>query len=423
MKSIGQRISRAMLAISLAGMTAMLLIVLLVNEDLENTMLQAELQEQREVFLALKPGAMPLVWESSSLSVAHLPKSAPLPANMPAIFAKLPINYSGELKLDGKTFLVRVDASASSVFYIAKDITHFEERETLFQIALGAVIIILTGLSLLLAALSSRRIVIPLRHLSNQISHIPIGTHMPRIPLDYQDSELHAIAQTFNRFLDELESFVKREQSLLNLASHELRTPIAVISGALDVLEQRQQLTAQDLATVTRIRSACTEMDANVGMLLTLARRDPGQDKQQPVALLSAVELVLENLEASHQANARITVNAHQPATVMADPNLVSMLLRNLIQNALLHTPHAIRIGLHDDIIEIADQGAGLNNNQLAILTGQQRIAQSGSPLTGLGLYIVTLMCERLHWRLHVMQSSDLGTVIQLHTQPSSLRS
>ncbi len=421
MKSIGRRISRAMLAISLASMAVMLIVVLMVNEDLENTMLQAELQEQRDIFLALKPDAAPLVWETTNLSVAHLPKNAPLPANMPAIFANLPINYSGELKHDGRTFLVRIDPGVSGVFYVAKDITHFEERETLFQMTLGVVIIVLTGLALLLAALSSRRIVIPLRRLSYQISDTPVGAHMPRIPLDYQDSELHAIAHTFNRFLDELESFVKREQSLLNLASHELRTPIAVISGALDVLEQRRQLAANDQATVARIRSACTEMEANVAMLLTLARRDPKQDKQQPVALLAAVHLALDNLDISHQAASRVTVSAHHPATVMADSVIVGMLLRNLIQNALLHTPHAIQVRLTGDVIEIADQGAGLNEDQLAILAGQQRLAQSGSPLTGLGLYIVTLMCERLRWRLDVVQSTNSGTIIQLHTQPLSV--
>lgn len=408
-----------MLIISLISMAAMLLVVLMVNEDLENTMLQAELQEQRDIFLALKPDTAPLVWETTNLSVAHLPKNTPLPANMPAIFANLPVNYSGELKHNGRTFLVRIDSGVSGVFYVAKDITHFEERETLFQMTLGVVIVILTGLSLLLAALSSRRIVIPLRRLSYQISDIPVGAHMPRIPLNYQDSELHAIAHTFNRFLDELESFVKREQSLLNLASHELRTPIAVISGALDVLEQRQQLTANDRATVARIRNACTEMDTNVGMLLTLARRDPGQDQQQPVALLLAVQLALDSLEVSHQASSRVTVSANRPATVTADPTIVGMLLRNLIQNALLHTPHAIQIRLAGDTIEIADQGTGLNDNQLAVLAGQQRIDQSGSTLTGLGLYIVTLMCERLRWRLDVVQSTNKGTTIQLHTQPT----
>src|SRR3546814_12735577 len=86
--------------------------------------------------------------------------------------------------------------------------------------------VVIIAFSLLLAVLSSRRIVIPLKLLSDRISRTPVGSSMPRMETDYMDAELHTIAMTFNRFLEELESYVRREQSLLNLASHELRTQI-----------------------------------------------------------------------------------------------------------------------------------------------------------------------------------------------------
>src|SRR5690606_1882219 len=119
--------------------------------------------------------------------------------------------------------------------------------------------LVIIAFSLLLAVLSSRRIVKPLRLLSDRISRTPVGTSMPRMETDYADAELHSIAMTFNRFLDELESHVRREQSLLSLASHELRTPIAVMSGALDILESRNQLSSNDQATLARVRRACDE--------------------------------------------------------------------------------------------------------------------------------------------------------------------
>ncbi|SHH84644.1 HAMP domain-containing sensor histidine kinase [Pollutimonas bauzanensis] len=418
MKSIGRRIYRAILAISLSSMAVMVATVLIVNEDLEDTMLQVEFTEERDVFLQHRPGPDLLVWETANLAVAHIPQGAAMPSNMPAIFSNLPANFSGELERDGKTFLVRVEPSPTGVFYIAKNITHFEDRESLFQIALAVVVLLILGLSLVLAALSSRRIVNPLRRLSDQISDIPVGASMPRIPLDYQDSELHTIALTFNRFLDELESFVKREQSLLNLASHELRTPIAVVSGALDVLEQRRQLNENDQATLARIRRACSEMGANVDMLLKLARREPGEEKQ-PLALAQLVEQALEDLEASQDMHARVTVSSRQSATVLAEPTIVRMLLRNLIQNALQHTTRGIQIRLRPGSIEIADEGPGMSAGQQAILAGQKRMNQDGAPLSGLGLYIVTLMCERLKWRLEVVRSGSRGTVIRLHTAPA----
>lgn len=416
MKSIGRRIYRAILAISAASMIAMVVTVLVVNEDLEETMLKVEFEEERDLFLQHRTSSDLLVWETANLAAAHIPSGMSPPPNMPAIFADLPRNFSGELERDGKTFLIRIESSPSGVFYIAKNITHFEDRESLFELALGVVVLLILGLSLLLAALSSRRIVNPLQQLSNQISGIPVGANMPRIPLAYKDSELHTIAQTFNRFLDELESYVKREQSLLNLASHELRTPIAVMSGALDILEMRNQLSENDQATLARIRRACSEMGANVNMLLKLARREPGGEKIQSIALLHVVEQALEDLESSQHLQARVTVTARQSVDVMADPVIVRMLLRNLIQNALQHTTHGIQIRLQPGFIEIADHGPGLTPDQQAILAGQKRIDQDSSPLSGLGLYIVTLMCERLQWRLDVVQSHSSGTVIRLHT-------
>jgi signal transduction histidine kinase len=419
MKSIGRRIYRAILAISVASMAAMVITVLVVNEDLEQTMLQIEFEEERDVFLGRQANSEPLVWETANLAVVHIPAGAAMPASMPAIFQDLPANFSGELERNGKTFLVRLESSPAGIFYIAKNITHFENRELLFEMALGVVVLVIIGLSLLLAALSSRRIVNPLQQLSNQISGIPVGANMPRMPLSYQDSELHTIAQTFNRFLDELESFVRREQSLLNLASHELRTPIAVISGALDILERRNQLSANDQATLARIRRACSEMGANVDMLLKLARREPGGETSEPVLLAHVVEQALEDLAISHHVQARVAVAVPSSATVMADPVIVRLLLRNLIQNALQHTTRAIRIRQCADFIEIADEGAGLSADQQAVLAGQKRIDQDGSSPSGLGLYIVTLMCERLQWRLDVAQSSSNGTVIRLYMTPA----
>src|SRR5690606_5879190 len=182
---------------------------------------------------------------------------------------------SAEIELAGQTYLARVETVETGVLYVAKNITHFEKREALFQIALLVMTLVIVAFSLLLAVLSSRRIVRPLKLLSERISGTPVGPAMPRMETDYLDAELHSIAMTFNRFLDELESYVQREQSLLRLASHELRTPIAVMSGALDILESRDQLNPNDRTTLGRIRKACDEMGDNVNILLQLARREP----------------------------------------------------------------------------------------------------------------------------------------------------
>lgn len=414
LKSISRRVYRAILAVSVISMAAMVATVILVNEDLERTMLDVEFAQERDFILTNYTGEDVRIWDTPNLAVVFVPAGKPRPAVLPPVFRGLIGNYSGEIGIEGETYLVTVDTVETGVLYVAKNITHFENREALFEIALIIMTLIIIAFSLLLAVLSSRRIVKPLKLLSERISRIPVGPSMPRMETDYVDAELHSIAVTFNRFLDELESYVQREQSLLNLASHELRTPIAVMSGALDVLESRNQLNPNDQATLQRVRSACDEMRDNVNILLKLARREPAKQVQEMFDVRPVAQQVIDDLKISHHAGDRVTLQAQYPFTVNTDPVMVRMLLRNLIQNAVQHTKSDIQVTLSGSFIEIEDQGTGLTDDQQAIAQGQRKIASDGASLSGLGLYIVTLMTERLGWQLDITQTDNNGTRIRL---------
>lgn len=413
-RSIARRVYRAILAVSVITTLAMVATVLLVNEDLEHTMLNVEFAQERDFILQNHAGDDVFIWDTPGFSVAFLPSGEAHPPALPKIFRGLPRHYAAEIELGDETYLVTVEPASNGVLYIAKNITHFEKREALFGIALIIMALIIVAFSLLLAILSSRRIIRPLRLLSERISRIPVGPSMPRMTVDYGDVELHSIARTFNRFLDELESFVRREQSLLSLASHELRTPIAVMSGALDVMELRDQLSDNDRATLRRIRQACDEMRDNVEILLKLARRDPGDPIRESIDVGAIAQKVLDDLAVGHKLEGRARLDMASTLLVEADPVMVGMLLRNLIQNAAQHTEHDIRLTICKDSIEIEDQGPGLAVEHQAILTGRKKLAADGGALSGLGLYIVTLMAERLGWRLDIAHTDKNGTKIRL---------
>ncbi len=416
MRSISRRIHRAILLVSMACIAVMVVMVLEVNEDLERTMLQMEFEQELDFILENRNESELFVWEGFNQQLVFVPQGQATPAQMPEVFRDLPLGFSDEIKRGKNTYLVNIAVLPKGVVYIAKDITHFEDREFLFSIALGAMTLLILGLGLWLATLSSRRIVDPLRQLSEQISEVPVGSQMPRIPVNYTDSELYSIAETFNRFLGELESYVRREQSLLSLASHELRTPVAVMSGALDILEMRGQLKPNDLATVARMRNACTEMRSNVEVLLKLSRnQDDASPVREVISLTTLVEEVLDDLNNLFKVRARVRLNVMDRIMLSTDVVLVKMLLRNLIQNALQHTQKEIDITLGKGVIQIKDRGTGLTAGQKAILNKEMEVMPGSASLNGLGLYIVTLMSERLQWPLQVAQSDSSGSVIQLN--------
>ncbi|HUH86674.1 MAG TPA: HAMP domain-containing sensor histidine kinase [Pusillimonas sp.] len=421
--SISRRVYRAILAVSVATTLAMVMTVLLVNEDLEHTLLDAQFAQERDFILMNHAKDETFIWDTPDLAVAFVPKNEPRPILLPKVFQGLTSNYSAEINRDGDTYLVRIDEVENGVLYLAKSITHFEQREALFSIALVVMALTIFALSLLLAVLSSRRIVKPLKLLSERISSVPVGPNMPRLKLDYNDAELHSIALTFNRFLDELEAYVRREQTLLSLAGHELRTPIAVMSGALDIIESRGQLNEKDKATLLRARKSCDEMTNNVNILLKLARRDPGKPTQVLIDVAEVAQKVVEDLRVSHNAGDRVKLSALGPLIVQADAAMLSMLLRNLIQNAVQHTRHEVRVTISDGFVDVEDQGGGLKADEQAILMGRQRIASDDRFVSGLGLYVVTLMAERLGWRLDVSQTDQNGTRIRITPPPSCLPS
>lgn len=414
LKSISRRVYRAILAVCVVSLTVMVMTVLLVNEDLEYTMLDVEFAQERDFILMNNTSEDVLVWDTPNLAVVFIPTGKPRPKDLPLVFRGLPEKYSAEVKLGSQTHLVTVSSVETGLLYVAKNITHFEDREILFEIALFIMTLVIIAFSLLLAVFSSRRIVKPLQLLSERISRTPVGPTMRRMETDYTDAELHSIAVTFNRFLDELESYVKREQSLLNMASHELRTPIAVMSGALDVLELRNQLKPNDQATLNRVRSACDEMNDNVNVLLKLARHDPSELTQNVFDVRFIAQQIIDDLNQSHQAGDRVTLNAPTPLMVNTDPVMVRMLLRNLIQNAVQHTKKDILITISKSAITVEDHGSGLMAEQQARLLRQSETAADGSALSGLGLYIVTLMTERLGWQLDIVQNDNHGTKIRL---------
>ena len=397
-RSISQRVYRAILLISLINIVTMVGTVLVVNEDLEQTMLEVEFAQERDYIIMNHVGDEVLVWDTPSLAIVYIPNGEPRPSTLPTVFQGLPdADYSAEIKVDKETYLVSIKHVENGLFYIAKSITHFEEREALFNIALFVMAIVILALSLLLATVSSRRVVRPLRQLSERISKIPVGRNMPRLQKNHSETELQTIAATFNRFLDELESYVRREHSLLSLASHELRTPIAVMSGALDIIETREQLQTNDATTFKRLRRACDEMRDNIDVLLRLSRQESDAQHQEHLELRPALQRVIDDLNATHETGDRVRLADQSDLSVNADPTMVHMLLRNLIHNAVQHTTHDIQVKLSGDAIEIEDQGAGLDTAQQEILRGERRLASDGSTLPEISLMLDWVMPARPH--------------------------
>lgn len=421
MRSIASRLYWSILTVSLIAIGAMLSLVYVFTEDMEETIVEVSFASEHEYMLQHHTDGGLYVWESNSQQMAFIPNGHPLPDNMPQALRHLTGEQTTEFMLGKETYIGRKQQLDNGVLYFAKNITAFEDREHFFQIILIFVVLIVLGVSVFLSYLSSQRLVKPWRELSEEISAIPVGKNMPLIDTDYQDAELYVIASNFNQFLTELNAYVQRENALLSLASHELRTPIAVIAGALDIIESRQQLSTKDAVTLERIRQACTEMQMNVEALLKLARKKGDLINHEVFRLSDVLHQVRDDLQHLYITQ-RVHIEFHeQEVMLLSDLFLCKMLIRNLVQNALQHTEGEVLIIETQEYLDICDKGTGLLLKHQHLLqqtpakTKPNSASDVGSSEHGFGLYIVTLVSERLAWPIEILKSDHEGSHLRVH--------
>lgn len=410
-KSIERRIRHTVMGAVATTLFVAIFSVLIANERLEQSIVTLDMQTERDFMLELAHQDKPFQWTTATLQALYIPRALVGTVEVPQIFRPEAFPFAGEIHSGDATFMVASSETANGRLYLAKDISNFEQQEAVFARFLAILSIAMVILASLLARFTGRRLAAPLTRMAEQIAITEPAPAMPRISVQYSDLELQEISGSFNRFLDEIESYVQREKSLLGMASHELRTPIAIIAGALDGIETREQSSPTDQRALRRIRRAVDEMGANVDVILKLTRREA--HALAPVALAGTIEDVLDDATTARGERERVRFHRLAEPVIMADAALVKMLVRNLLHNALQHTPGTVEVRLDAQWLEIADQGAGLPEPYRRQLAGDTAHAASQSR-SGLGLFIVTLVCERLGWKLKVGGTEGAGMAVRV---------
>ncbi len=251
-----------------------------------------------------------------------------------------------------------------------------------------------------LGVLVMRRAVAPVAALAKAVAdidleHLSAEDHKRIAAGRFGDDEVGVLASAIEKTLERISAFVARERDFTSSASHELRTPITVITGALELLEQ-SDLSATDLQALDRVRRATLDMKTTIEMFLCLAR-ETGHGLQQEQFLVAplvrqAIDLQRHllshkfvDVEITHPGNPKVC--GHQQAFAIA--------VNNLVRNAFEHT-HAGQ----GPIVILIQQHELLITNQLnrdvkgSDMPGEEASSQG----YGLGLGIVQRLCERHGW-------------------------
>ncbi len=183
----------------------------------------------------------------------------------------------------------------------------------------------------------------PLRRMAGVAARVDAGELSPRMPATTGGAEMRTLAHTFNHMLERLDAAFAGQRAFVAEASHELRTPLTVISGQLEVLARSETPTLEDIRRVEGyVGTEVRRMQRIVNELLLLAR------SEQPEFLRYASVVLrpfLEEIAASIQATYARPVEVHATdGTLRADPDRLAQAVRNLLANAVEHTPADGRI-------------------------------------------------------------------------------
>ncbi|MBN1778246.1 MAG: HAMP domain-containing histidine kinase [Clostridiales bacterium] len=243
-----------------------------------------------------------------------------------------------------------------------------------------------------------------------------------RINLAGTKNEFKDLAAVINRMLDRIERSYNSQKQFVSDASHELRTPIAVIQGYANMLERWGKTDTSVLDEgITAITQETASMKELVERLLFLARHDKKSllleiEHFDPTEIVFTVFRDAQLLSASHQ----FEMNADQHCTVNGDKGMLKQLLRILVDNAMKYTPAGGKITISmsveekNCVIAVQDTGQGISKEELARIfdrfyrSDKARKAQNGGH--GLGLSIARIIVVAHGGVITVRSKEDAGT-------------
>jgi len=304
------------------------------------------------------------------------------------------------------------------------DIRQLEDQQNTDSVVSTAWIFVLVVLISGAMAWLHANLVRPVRDLAERMQTIDPHNTGARIPTTYKREEIQIIAQASNAHLERVEKFIERERSLLDQASHEFRTPIAVISGAVDVLKQIS-LPDTSKPALTRIENAVADLSETMVALLYLAREATPETEPVDVTVLHELlpRLIQDHEHLLGNKSATLKLGDIEPTFIAAPEAMVRIAVSNLIRNAIENTDAGyVELRLHKSIISVADSGSGFNPVEAA-RRYRDSLRQS-TPIRGqgLGLFLIGRICDRFGWKLAIQSTSTNGTHATLDVSTSTIK-
>jgi two-component system OmpR family sensor kinase len=330
----------------------------------------------------------------------------------------------------------RVQARGSAYTLIM--LRSLREQEDLLEGARYA-LFIAVPLSLLLASVGgyflARKSLAPVVRMSSSAARIGAANLHERLPIANARDELGGLAQVINALLARLDASFEQQRRFMADASHELRTPIAIMRSEAEVALSEPDTSTRELReSIAIFRDETKRLTGIVEDLFMLARADAGQYKLTPKEFYLdelAGEVVRAVRTLAAERDLTLQLDAAEEMLFRGDENLIRRLLLNLVDNAIKYTPRggSVTVSCRPEadryLIKVGDTGPGIPVEARPHIferfyradSARSRVEDDGAGLTsgaGLGLSIARWIAEAHDGTLELLHSSEAGSVFQL---------
>lgn len=261
-----------------------------------------------------------------------------------------------------------------------------------------------------------------LRDLAGTISNIDATKLDKRLSVDGPQSELKNLADAINNMLNRIDEAYRAQVRFVSDASHELRTPISVIQGYINLLDRwgkNDEKTLQE--SIDAIKSEAENMKELIEQLLFLARGD-NETLQLDLEIFDCSDIIREVIKEAQMIDSfhKFRIKSSTAGFVNADRQLLKQAVRILVDNSIKYTPEngEIIVSVWEDNgtvrISVQDNGIGIAPESLPYIfdrfyrSDESRARRTGG--TGLGLSIAKWIIERHGGSFEVISRKEIGT-------------
>lgn len=289
-----------------------------------------------------------------------------------------------------------------------------------FLVALGAAVIIVA----ILAGILARRLGERLARVDAAASQVAAGDLSARV-MDDGDDEVSHLADSFNDMAERLEAASGRERDFLMSVGHDLRTPLTSIAGYAETLADGT-IGPDELPKVgSALQRQSARLSRLVEDLMLLSRLQAREFtlRTEAVNVGGLVRGVAEEYRPrAAEAGIELSIEAEATGLVDADPDRISQIVANLVENALRYAPEGgtVRVAVvgapAEIVIEVRDNGPGIDAEDLPRVFDRLYVAQRYRAIrpegSGLGLSIVKELVTAMSGVVAVRSELGRGTTV-----------